>query len=65
MEQNRHRQRGETRMVTFRMSKELLDRIPVKRAPNAGKEAGLSGYLRSLLIEAVERDLAAREEQAA
>ena len=58
MDKIRRNRRGETVMVTFRFPKELYVRLPVQRAPNAGKEAGVSAYLRGRLIEAVERDLA-------
>lgn len=58
MEQNTHR-RGESVMLTFRFPRELYEALPVKPAPNAGVPAGRSGYLRRLLVEAVERELAA------
>ena len=61
MDRRNRTKRGETVMVTFRFPKELYDRLPVQRAPNAGKEAGVSAYLRGRLIEAVERDLSSAE----
>ena len=60
MEQaNGQNRRGESIMLTFRFPKSLYEALPVKPAPNAGVSAGRSGYLRRLLVEAVERDLAA------
>ena len=60
MEQaNGQHRRGESIMLTFRFPKALYESLPVKPAPNAGVPAGRSGYLRRLLVEAVERDLAA------
>ena len=67
MHRSKEYRRADTVMVTFRFPRELYDRLPVEPAPNAGKAAGISGYLRPLLIEAVKRDLATAEvsEQAA
>ena len=66
MDQNKQNRRRETVMVTFRFPKELYDRLPVQKATNAGKEGGISAYLRRHMIASVERDLAATpEEQAA
>ena len=61
MEQNRQHRRGESVMLTFRFPRSLYEALPVKPAPNAGVPAGRSGYLRRLLVEAVERDLATEE----
>lgn len=60
-----HRRRGESVMVSLRIPKELYDRLPVEKAYNAGKEGGISAFLRRHMIESVERELAANGEQAA
>ena len=59
MKQDKEHRRGESIMLTFRFPKSLYEALPVKPAPNAGVPAGRSGYLRRLLVEAVERELAA------
>lgn len=48
---------------TLRMPVELYHRLPVAPAKSSGKRgSGISGYLYPLLVEAIERDLAAREQ---
>ena len=54
--------RGESVMVSFRIPKQFYDRLPVQKAYNAGKEAGVSAYLRRHMLESIERELAATAE---
>ena len=55
----------ETISFTMRLPVDLWRRIPVSGAKSSGKRgAGIAGYLRPLLTEAVERDLAGREQAA-
>ena len=50
---------------TMRLPVELYHRIPVAPARSSGKrDAGIAGYLRPMLIEAIERDLAAKAQGA-
>ena len=64
MKQNKQHRR-ESVTLSIRFPKELYEALPVPLAPNAGVPAGRSGYLRRLLVEAVQRELAAVETQAA
>ena len=48
---------------TLRIPVELYRRLPVQPAKSSGKRGtGISGYLYPLLVDAIERDLTAREQ---
>lgn len=59
MKQDKQHRRRESVTLSIRFPKELYEALPVPLAPNAGVPAGRSGYLRRLLIAAVESELAA------
>ena len=61
--QKRTSSRPEMINFTLRLPVELYRRLPVKPAKSSGKRgAGISGYIYPLLVEAIERDLTAREQ---
>lgn len=62
MEQLEQSEKSRTIVFSLRIPRSLYERIPVEPKRSAGKPAGKAQYLRSLMIEAVEADLASREQ---
>ena len=61
MEQQAQTEKSRTIVFSLRIPRSLYERIPVEPARSSGKPAGKAQYLRNLMIEAVEADLAGRQ----
>ena len=62
MEQLERSEKSRTVILSMRIPRSLYERIPSEPALRSGKPAGKAQYLRSLMIEAVEADLASRKQ---